>query len=114
MSPPVLARRATVHESTSTSRVSIAAPKTKRPRSTMLTSNIEKPWIGKRETYATVSYFLTYGVALIGAVGSALLCYFGWRNVPRVGNLCLVMEDNFDTFDTQHTWQHEVDMGGFG
>ena len=53
-------------------------------------------------------------VALIGAVGSALLCYFGWRNVPRVGNLCLVMEDNFDTFDTQHTWQHEVDMGGFG
>ncbi|KAJ3488610.1 hypothetical protein NLI96_g2713 [Meripilus lineatus] len=114
MSPPVLARRATVHESTSTSRASIAAPKTKRPRSTMLTSNIEKPWIGKRETYATVSYFLTYGVTLIGAVGSALLCYFAWRNVPRVGNLCLVMEDNFDTFDTQHTWQHEVDMGGFG
>ncbi len=92
----------------------MAAPKAKRVRSTMLTSKIDKPWIGKKDVYARLSYFLTYGVAFIGAAGSALLCYFGWKNVPRVGNLCLVMEDNFDTFDTKSTWQHEVNMGGFG
>ena len=80
----------------------------------MLTSTIDKPWIGKKDVYARISYWMTISVALLGAAGSALLCYFGWRNVPRIGNLCLVMEDNFDTFDTQNTWQHEVNMGGFG
>ena len=114
MSPPVLARRSTVHESNATSRVSVAGPKSKRLRSTMLTSTIEKPWIGQKDVYATVSYWLTLLVAFLGVAGSALLCYFSWKNVPRVGNLCLIMEDNFDKFDTQFTWQHEVDMGGFG
>jgi hypothetical protein len=28
--------------------------------------------------------------------------------------LCLVMEDEFDTFDTKNTWRQEVDMSGFG
>ena len=80
----------------------------------MLTGTIEKPWIKEKDVYSRVAYFLTYGVALLGVAGSAIQCYFGWKNVPRIGNLCLVMEDNFDTFDTQYTWTQEVDMSGFG
>ncbi|THH31693.1 hypothetical protein EUX98_g2507 [Antrodiella citrinella] len=114
MSPPVLARRATLHETSGASRLSLAGPRYKRTRSTMLTGEIHKPWIGEKDVYARVAYWTTYGVAMLGVVGSVLLCYFGWKDVPRVGNLCLIMEDNFEQFDTQFTWAHEVDMSGFG
>ena len=114
MSPPVLARRATMHDANALSRISVAGPKSKRLRSTMLTSKVDKPWVGQKDIYSRLSYWLTYGIGFLGLVGSVILCYFGWRNVPRVGNLCLVMEDNFDRFDTDFTWQHDVDMGGFG
>ena len=36
------------------------------------------------------------------------------RNVQKLGNLCLVMEDNFDTLDLQNTWTRDVNLGGFG
>lgn len=114
MSPPVMAKRATLHDISGASRLSLAGPRAKRTRSTMLTGTIHKPWIGEKDVYARVAYWLTYGVAFLGAVGSALLCYFGWKDVPRVGNLCLIMEDNFDKFDNSYTWTREVDMGGFG
>lgn len=116
MSPPMLPRRATIYEpSTVASGISVPITRApKRARSTMLTGTVEKPWVKEKDVYARVAYFLTYGVALLGVAGSAIQCYFGWKDVPRIGNLCLVMEDNFDTFDTQYTWTQEVDMGGFG
>jgi len=114
MSPPVLSRRATGFETNVASRLSVAAPRSKRMRSSMLTSKIEKPWIGEKDVYGRIAYWLTYAVALIGIGGSIARCYTAWRDVPRVGNLCLIMEDNFDKFDTQYTWTQEVDMGGFG
>jgi len=80
----------------------------------LLTGEIEKPWTEDKDTYCRIAYSITWATAFLGVVGSALLCYFGWKDVPRVGNLCLVMEDNFDSFDTQFTWEHEVDMSGFG
>ncbi|KAH8105318.1 concanavalin A-like lectin/glucanase domain-containing protein [Cristinia sonorae] len=114
MSPPMLAKRATVSDMGAASRISISGPRSKRNKSTMLTGPISKPWIGEKDIYGRLAYWTTYGVALIGLVGSVLLCYFGWKNVPRVGNLCLIMEDNFEKFDTDYTWSHEVDMSGFG
>lgn len=113
MSPAPMPRRATANLP-SASRFSLAAPRSKRLRSSMLTGEIEKPWLTEKDVYGRLAYWLTYAVALIGIVGSALRCYFAWKDVPRVGNLCLIMEDNFDTFDTQNTWTHEVDMSGFG
>lgn len=114
MSPPVMTRRNTAFETNVASRLSVAAPRSKRLRSSMLTGAVEKPWIGEKDVYARIAYWLTYFVAFLGIAGSVLRCYFAWKDVPRVGNLCLVMEDNFDTFDTQYTWTHEVDMSGFG
>lgn len=114
MSPPAMPRRATAFETNAASRLSVAAPRSKRLRSSMLTGEIPKPWVGERDVYARVAYFVTYLVAFLGIAGSVLRCYFAWKDVPRVGNLCLIMEDNFDTFDTAYTWTHEVDMSGFG
>ncbi|KAI0337746.1 concanavalin A-like lectin/glucanase [Trametopsis cervina] len=48
--------------------------------------------------------------------GSTAQCYTAWNDVSLVGNLCLVMEDNFDKFDkfdTDSMWTCEVHMGGF-
>ena len=114
MSPPAMSRRATAFESNVASRLSVAAPRSKRLRSSMLTGTIEKPWVGERDVYGRVAYFMTYLIAFLGIAGSVLRCYFAWKDVPRVGNLCLIMEDNFDTFDTDYTWSREIDMSGFG
>ncbi|EPS96752.1 hypothetical protein FOMPIDRAFT_57748 [Fomitopsis schrenkii] len=88
-------------------------PNVKRQRSTLLTGEIEKPWTTDKDAYVTTSYWVTIGVAFIGVIGGALRCHFGWKDVPRIGNVCLIMEDDFNTLD-KTIWTHDVEMGGFG
>ncbi|OSX63056.1 glycoside hydrolase family 16 protein [Postia placenta MAD-698-R-SB12] len=108
--PPAFPKRTTPYGNDEVNvRVSV-----KRARSTMLTGPLEKPWIGEKDTYSRVSYWVTWVVAFLGIAGGAVRCYFGWKEVPRVGNLCLVMQDDFNTFDLENTWTREVQMGGFG
>jgi hypothetical protein len=86
-----------------------------RPISTMLSGEITKPWIGKKDKSARISYFLTYSVFFAGVIVSAIRCFYGWRNVDLIGKTCLVFEDDFSGSDIDSsTWTHEVDMGGFG
>ena len=87
----------------------------KRPASTMLSGEITKPWMGKKDKAARISYFLTYSMLLLGIALAALRCYTGWRSVSLVGKLCLVMEDDFDGNDIDsNVWMREVDLGGYG
>jgi hypothetical protein len=81
----------------------------------MLSGELTKPWVGKKDKAARISYILTYSMLLLGIAASGLRCYFAWRHVPLLGPLCLVMEDDFngDELDTS-IWMHEADMGGFG
>lgn len=77
-------------------------------------ANISKPWLDKKDSYATISWALTWSIMLLaGLGGSALTIYFSWRNFPHIPNFCLVMEDNFDTFNG-NMWNREADLGGFG
>ena len=87
----------------------------KRPASTMLSGEITKSWMGKKDKAARISYLITYSMLLLGIAVTALRCYTGWRSVPLVGKLCLVMEDDFngDSLDTS-VWMTEVDLGGYG
>ena len=80
----------------------------------MLTGSIEKPWLTEKDSGMTLSYWIVYAVAFLGIAASAIRCYFTWKQTLRLGNLCLVMEDNFDTFDLENTWTQEVSMSGFG
>ncbi len=87
----------------------------KRPASTMLSGELTKPWMGKKDKASRISYFLTYSILLLGIAAAALRCYSGWRSVPLVGKLCLVMEDEFNGNDVDSSvWMHEVDLGGYG
>jgi hypothetical protein len=87
----------------------------KRPASTMLSGELTKPWVGKKDKAARISYFVTYSMLLLGVAATALRCYTGWRSVSLVGNLCLVLDDEFNSNDLDTSvWMHEVDLGGFG
>ena len=87
-----------------------------RPRSTMLTGPIDKPWLTKKDTVGRLAYLITLSIIFLGVLASALRCWNDWRHVQLIGNLCLVMEDQFDSgdLDTEFTWSREADMGGFG
>ncbi|KAH9938816.1 concanavalin A-like lectin/glucanase [Epithele typhae] len=80
----------------------------------MLTGPIEKPWLANKDKRLGLSNVLVYFIAFLGIAGGAVRCFFTWKSTERLGNLCLVMEDTFDTFDTANTWNHEVTMSGFG
>ena len=43
------------------------------------------------------------------------VCFLGYRSIPNVGNLCLVMQDDFtsSTLDSKF-WTHEVRVDGYG
>lgn len=107
MSPPV--RPTTVYQSLNNSK---PPPKTTKP-STMLTGEIEKPWKSQNNSQMRLAYWITYAAAAFGIVAGALRCYFGWKSVPRLGNLCQVMEDDFETLN-QDIWSYDIDLGGFG
>ncbi|TDL23460.1 concanavalin A-like lectin/glucanase [Rickenella mellea] len=77
---------------------------------------IDKPWLEKRDLRVRTSWWLTFCLMFLGIAASGVRVYFGRKEVPLMsGNLCLVMDDEFDkgTID-QSIWGHEVDMGGFG
>ena len=58
---------------------------------------------------------LMAAMLLIGVVGAALRCYYGWRNVSLIGRLCPVLDEDFNGSDLDsRTWAYEVDLGGFG
>ena len=110
--PPRPMRQSMAHAAAS--RVSVV-PRAKKPmRSTMLSGAIEKPWLTDKDARMTLAYWIVYAMALLGVAGGAVRCYFAWAQTLHLGNLCLVMEDNFDSFDTQNTWTQEVTMSGFG
>ena len=107
MSPPV--RPTTVYQSLHLAK---PPPKSTKP-STMLTGEVEKPWKSKNNSQMRVAYWITYAAAAFGIVAGVLRCFFGWKNVPRLGNLCQVMEEEFETLNTD-IWSHDIDLGGFG
>jgi len=74
------------------------------------------PWITERDHTGRIAYFITYGVMFLGIAASAVRCYFGWMSVPVIGKTCLVLDEQFSgtQIDTESTWLHEVDLGGFG
>ncbi|KZT30231.1 glycoside hydrolase family 16 protein [Neolentinus lepideus HHB14362 ss-1] len=92
----------------------LAAPK--RARSTMLTGEIHKPWLEKKDPLSRIAYLLTYAVALIGIGASVVRVWFAAKSVNMLtGNLCLILDDDFngDSLNTD-IWDYEVTMGGFG
>ena len=105
----------------STVQPSISKTHRERPKSTMLTSTsvLDKPWLTSRDPYHKIAYIITYGFMFLGIAAGVVRGYFSWMSVPVLsGNLCMVLDENFDTddglFGDNGTFFREVDMSGFG
>ncbi|KAI0763979.1 concanavalin A-like lectin/glucanase [Trametes elegans] len=94
--------------------------KTKPPmpssRLTQKLSKDDKPWLKKRDCRERASYWLTVVAMFLGIAGAAVLCFFGYNSVELLkdSDLCLVLDENFDTLDLDNTWKRDVELGGFG
>jgi hypothetical protein len=83
--------------------------------------NEEKPWLNQRPDGRTrASRWITLLMLVLGVSVAGFICWQGYKDAgntiinPR--QLCLVMEDNFETFDVDNggTWTRDVEMSGFG
>lgn len=87
----------------------------KRLKSTALDERpIEKPWLQKKDIRARLSYCLTVICMFLGAAAAAVVCYMGAKGVRMVGNVCLVLDEDFNNGIDSNIWFHEVSMSGFG
>jgi hypothetical protein len=80
--------------------------------STLIKGPVEKPWLNKKDPWERASWWITVLLFIVGILSAAVLCFFGYREIPHLGNICLVMADNFDNLDTSNTWTRDVELGG--
>jgi len=92
--------------------------------STLLSEKLkkeDKPWLTERPDGRTrASRWVTLLMLFFGALVAGLLCWMGYKDAGNTminpKELCLLMEDTFDTLDVDNggTWTRDVEMSGFG
>lgn len=78
--------------------------------------NEEKPWLKEKNKRERISWWLTLFMMLLGFGAAGVVCYFGWSGVHQLKDedLCMVLNENFNTLDLTNTWNRDVELGGFG
>ncbi|KAI8970627.1 concanavalin A-like lectin/glucanase [Trametes punicea] len=76
----------------------------------------EKPWLKQRDCRDRASWWLTLAAMMLGVAGAAVVCFFGYSDVQLLkdSDLCMVLDESFDSLDLQNTWTRDVELGGFG
>ena len=79
-------------------------------------SNDEKPWLKERDCRDRASWWLTFLVMLLGVGAGVAVCFFNFRDVKllRDADLCMVLNENFDSLDLNNRWTRDVELSGFG
>ncbi|KAF8519892.1 putative member of glycoside hydrolase family GH16, partial [Hysterangium stoloniferum] len=87
-------------------------------KSSVISGPVPKPWLKHPTWCDKATWWVTFVPSFLGLMASIITCYIGYRNVALITQpLCLVMEDNFETFNVDTVgsiWQRDVEMGGFG
>ena len=79
-------------------------------------SKEDKPWLRQRDWRDRASWWVTFAMIVLGVGAAGVLCFFGWSNVQMLtdSELCMVLDESFDSLDLQNTWTRDVELGGFG
>jgi len=81
--------------------------------SNLVKEPINKPWLEKPDPWLKrARYFFLFFMAW-GILGGMAYIYFGYKSVPHLGDICLVFDDEFDSFNTT-AWTREVELSGWG
>ena len=68
----------------------LGTPRSKKPfTSNLLKGEIEKPWLNEKDKWATMSWWITFFMIVIGFGVSAVYCFFQYRSIPQLGNMCV-------------------------
>ncbi|KZV78900.1 concanavalin A-like lectin/glucanase, partial [Exidia glandulosa HHB12029] len=83
--------------------------------SSLLKGPVPKPWLTQPARYSWVPRYLFLLICSLGLLGGAFQIYFGLKSVPKLGNVCLVLDEQFDgdSLDTS-IWTREVALDGWG
>ncbi|KAH7103335.1 concanavalin A-like lectin/glucanase [Auriculariales sp. MPI-PUGE-AT-0066] len=124
--PSIVRHRARFLRSPSPSSASMSIPATpvtpsvslRKPiviASSLIKGPIDKPWLERKERFAWAPRYLFLAMVFLGVAGAAAQIFFGYKSVPRLGNVCLVLDEEFsgDKLDTS-VWTREVSLGGWG
>ncbi|EJD54404.1 concanavalin A-like lectin/glucanase [Auricularia subglabra TFB-10046 SS5] len=82
----------------------------------LVTGEIDKPWLKRKDRWLQAAWWVTVLLWFLGVVGTAILCFFTYRNIPHLPkDLCLVMNEQFSSNSIDsNNWNHEVSVSGFG
>ncbi len=100
-----------------------APPYTKKSKSLMPSTRLEskltkedKPWLNQKDKRTRWSWWLTVLCFFIGIGAAGIVVYLGWSGVKflKDGDMCMVLNEGFDSLDLDNTWTRDVELGGFG
>lgn len=120
-SPPGVLRRSRFGRSQSPESMASSMPYEKARKgpivitSTLLKEPVPKPWLTEPARFSWLPRYLFLFVSSLGIVAAAAQIYLGLKSVPKLGNICLVLDEQFDGpgLDTS-IWTREVGVDGFG
>ncbi|KZV89657.1 concanavalin A-like lectin/glucanase [Exidia glandulosa HHB12029] len=81
----------------------------------MIKDAVPKPWLTQPARRSWVPRYLFIFVSSLGLVAAVAQVYFGLKSVPKLGKVCLVLDEQFDgtSLDTS-IWVREVGVDGWG
>jgi len=100
----------------STTALAFALPKSKPPApSTRLLAKLT-PCLAEKDCRACAAWWLILVCLLLGLGGAGVLCWLGMRSMQKLNDsqLCLILDDRFDTIDTDNARTRDIELGGFG
>ncbi|WVQ73286.1 hypothetical protein IAR50_002854 [Cryptococcus sp. DSM 104548] len=83
-------------------------------QSTRLKGEVYKPWLEKKDPALRWARWITLTSIFIGFAVVGIICWDGYRSVPRLGNVCSILNEDWSNGIDSSIWQHEVRTDGYG
>ncbi|OCF72751.1 hypothetical protein I204_05980 [Kwoniella mangroviensis CBS 8886] len=84
-------------------------------QSTRLKGEIYKPWLEQRDPALRWARWITIGSIILGFAIAGVICWDGYRSVPKLGKTCNLINEDFSSGSIDSSiFQHEVRLDGYG